>query len=95
VMVTLTARTPCAFCGYLFRVFRFSSVRVNRRSLRETGTSLVAIGPGGARGFPPRHECPECGEPVITSGSVPVSEYRLDPEDLAAVGAYRAKRWGP
>lgn len=32
---------------------------------------------------------------TVSSGLIPVSPYRLDPGDLAAVGAYRAKRWGP
>ncbi len=82
-MVTLEARTPCQFCGYLFRVLRFSQVRVNKASLKEQGVSLVAAG---------ERFCPECGEPNA-SQMIPVSRYRLHPEDAVKVGEYRARRW--
>lgn len=93
-MVTLTATSPCWLCNYQFKVFRFSSVRVNKNSLREQGVSIVAVGPRGAKGFPqpPHGRCPECLEPDV-AGLIPVSAYRLDPEDAVAVEAYRAKRW--
>lgn len=93
MMVTLTARSPCWLCGYQFKVIRISSVRINKRSLREHGTSIVAVGPVAAKGFPlPHGKCPECGE-RDTAGSIPVSAYRLSPEDGRAVAEYRARRW--
>ena len=39
-----------------------------------------------------RHFCPECGE--RNAGElVPVSAYRLTPEDAAKVAVYRARKW--
>src|SRR5215469_15052082 len=83
VMVALEASTPCLLCGYRHRVIRFSDVRVNKYSLRERGVSLVSAG---------AHFCPECGE--RNAGElVPVSAYRLAPEDAVKVAEYRARRW--
>lgn len=83
VMVMLEARSPCWLCGHFYRVLRFSEVRVNKASLRERGASLVAAG---------EHFCPECGE--RNAGElIPVSRYRLRPEDAAKVEAYRLRRW--
>jgi hypothetical protein len=93
-MVSLIARSSCYLCGYQVKVVRISEVRVNKRSLKERGVSLVAVGARGAIGFPPlpHGRCPECLQPDDAE-LIPVSRYRLDPEDLEAVGAYRAKRW--
>jgi hypothetical protein len=80
--VTLEARTPCLLCGYQQKVLRFSDVRVNKRSLRERGVSLIAV----------ERFCPECRE-YISDGLMPVSAYRLHPDDAAKVAAYQGKRW--
>ena len=81
--VTLEARTPCLLCNYQHLVIRFSDVRVNKNSLRETGTPLTSVG---------YRACPECGTP--NGGDlVPVSPYRLGAEDSAKVRAARERRW--
>lgn len=82
-MVTLEARSPCWLCGHFCRVLRFSDVRVNKGSLRERGVSLVAAG---------ERFCPECGE-RNAGQMIPVSRYRLWPEDAVKVAGYRARRW--
>jgi hypothetical protein len=94
MMVSLIATTPCYLCGYKFKVVRVSEVRVNKRSLRETGVSLVMTGPRGpGRGFPPLPSgCPECGE-HDSAGLMPVSRYRLHPEDERKVAEYRGRKW--
>ena len=83
MFVALLASTPCLLCNYRHRVIRFSDVRVNKASLREKSVSLVSLG---------AHFCPECGE-QNAGELVPVSAYRLAPEDAAKVAAYRARRW--
>ena len=83
MFVMLEARTSCHLCGYNHRVLRFSTVRVNKHSLREQGTSLVSAG---------AHFCPECGE--RNAGELmPVSAYQLAPDDAAKVAAYRLRKW--
>jgi hypothetical protein len=84
MFVTLQARTPCWSCGYLHKVFRFSQIRVNKLSLKEQGVSLICAG---------EVCCPECGE-LSTSSSIPVSAWRLLPQDEAKVAAYRERKWG-
>jgi len=79
----LTATTPCLLCGFRHRVHRFSDIRVNKRSLRETGVSLISLG---------AVFCPECGTRNEGS-SVPVSRYRLHPDDAAKVDACRERKW--
>jgi hypothetical protein len=83
VFVALLASTPCHLCGFRHQVIRFSDVRVNKYSLRERGVSLVSV---GAR------FCPECGE-RNTGELVPVSAYRLAPEDAVKVAEYRLRKW--
>jgi hypothetical protein len=83
MFVAFEARTSCYLCGYRHRVIRFSDVRVNKSSLREQGVSLISVG---------AHFCPECGE-QNAGELVPVSAYRLAPEDAAKVADYRAHRW--
>lgn len=84
MFVTMEGRTSCLFCGCRLRVLRFASVRVNRRSLRETGVSLTA-----AVDLP----CPECGARE-TGSVIPADTWRLEPGDAAKVAAYRERRWG-
>jgi hypothetical protein len=84
MFVTLAAQTPCWSCGYLYRLFRFAHVRVNKFSLREQGVSLICAG---------QRSCPECEEHNWHS-SIPVSAYRLLPDDEAKVIAHRERKWG-
>jgi hypothetical protein len=81
MMVTLEARVPCELCGYLLSRWSFPSAKVNKRSLRLTGPSIIC---GSLR------ECPECGTP--TSETVQV-RYRLVAESQAEVETYRLRRW--
>jgi hypothetical protein len=84
VFVALEARSPCFLCGYQYRVIRFSQVRVNKNSLRETGAPLISAG---------QRRCPECGERNV-GDLIPVSAYRLVPKDAAKVAACRERKWG-
>lgn len=78
--VTLLTRDPCGICGYLRRGFMFSSVRVNKRSMRTVGTNLV-VAPG---------RCEECGR---ISGLPSILHWQVDPADAAKIQAYRLRRW--
>lgn len=81
--ITMEARTPCLLCGYRHRVIRTGPFRVNKRSLRSLG-GLVSVG---------THFCPECG--TRNAGQlIPVSPYRLLPDDASKVTAYRQRKWG-
>lgn len=84
VYVTFQARSRCFLCGYQHKVISMGDVRVNRRSLRQTGTWLTSAG---------QRTCPECGEPNLGE-LIPVSVFRLCEEDAAKVAALRARRWG-
>ena len=76
--VTFTGRVPCLLCGYLFTCYRFSTVRVNMRSLKETAPPIVW---GGGM-------CPECGTGNYRSHPV---RWRADPADAAAIEAARTR----
>jgi len=82
MFITLEGRTPCELCGYRIRHLLCATVRVSKRSMRTTGTSL------GAYEF---YYCPECGTEV--SGGETGRRFRLLPDDAAAVAAYRQQRW--
>jgi hypothetical protein len=81
VNVTLEARSPCLLCGYRLKSWSFPSARVNKHSIRITGPSIICG---------PLRECPECGTPA--AGELRM-RYRLVPESVADVAAYRARRW--
>lgn len=81
MMVTLEARFPCLLCGYLHHSWSFPSARVNKRSLRITGPSIICG---------PLRECPECGTTTVSELFV---RYQLTAESLAEVAAYRSRRW--
>lgn len=82
--ITLQARSPCALCGFRFRVLMMATVRINRRSMRTTGPMF---GTSGER------LCPECGWPN-RSDSSPRTVYVLDSRSAAAVGEYRKRKFG-
>jgi hypothetical protein len=81
--VTMTAPEVCVNCGYRARWIRVSTVRVNKTTLRKTGS-----GPDLIAG--PERRCRECRFPMW-SDTVPY-RWQLDPEDRVKVDAYRAKR---
>jgi hypothetical protein len=78
--VILTARVPCVICGHRRRAFSFVSARVNKRSMR--GTSHLTWRPG---------RCDECG--FDDKSPAPETGWRIVPDDLAKIRAYRLKRW--
>ncbi len=79
--ITLEGRFGCLLCGYQHKVWSFPSARVNKRSVRITGPSIIAG---------PFWQCPECGTPALEPLKV---KYRLLPASEAEVRAYREKRW--
>lgn len=80
-MVTLVSRSRCLLCGYLLESWAFPSAQVNKRSIRITGPSLSCG---------PLRDCPECETP---SAEEVRARYRLTPESVAEVEAYRVRRW--
>ena len=84
MFVTFRSSSPCALCGFRFRILMCVTVRVNKRTLRGTGTMIGALG---------EHRCPECGWPN-RGEMMPRSPYVLDPEDAVKVAEYRKRRFG-
>ncbi len=72
---------PCPTCGWRGKGMQSSSVRVNKLTLRTTGTSI---------GWSP-WRCVECCGPL---GSPRPARVRLAAEDAARVAAVRARRFG-
>ena len=78
--VVYALRAVCPIDGYGLRGGAHMSVAINKRSLRQTGPGLV---------WTDRH-CPECGH---TTTGQRFAVANLDPQDRAAVEAYRRDRW--
>ncbi len=80
--MTLTFLTsdPCGVCGYHRHGVMVVSMRVNKRSMRSTGTSLCFV----------LQRCRECNcvTPLLTE-----QRWRLDPDSAEMVQAYRLRRW--
>lgn len=81
MMLILEARFPCLLCGCQLKQWSFPTARVNKRSIRVTGPSIIAG---------PQRECPECGTPTSEPAAI---RYRLTADSQAEVEAYRARRW--
>ena len=91
MMLTLIARSRCALCGYWLSSYAFPSVRVNKRSLRQLPGGYLTCHSGA---------CPECGTGSHGSPPAPyaaesftAAPWRPDAKSLAAVEAYRARKW--
>lgn len=78
--ITFLTTDPCGVCGYHRHGVRVVSMRVNKRSMRSTGDSLVML----------PYRCRECGR--VTGIAVELA-WRLSPESAAKVRAYRLRRW--
>lgn len=78
--VTFITHDPCGVCGYHRHGVRVTPMRINKRSMRSTGQSLVML--------PAR--CQECGR--VTGIAVELT-WRLSPDSAAKVRACRARRW--
>jgi hypothetical protein len=88
VIVAMETRVSCPFCGHLIRYFTVATVRVNRRSLRTTGSGAMMI--GALEDW----KCPGCREPVPHDRPLDREPYRLSDEDAAKVAEYRKRKWG-
>jgi hypothetical protein len=87
VIVALWTNVLCPSCSAPIRYFTVATVRVNRRSLRETGS-------GGKIGAFEDWKCPKCREEIPRDRPLDREPYRLSAEDAAKVAAYRKAKWG-
>lgn len=87
MIVALHTNVSCPFCGHKIRYFTVATVRVNRRSLRETGN-------GWKIGALEDWRCPSCREEIPRDRPLDREPYRLSAEDAAKVAAYRKAKWG-
>jgi hypothetical protein len=81
VNVILEGREPCPVCGWQATWILSTGVRVNKTSIRSTGTSI------GAR---LDHFCPECG--MSLGSDMGPRVWRFDGRSREAVDEYRANR---
>lgn len=83
MLVAMQGRAPCLICGYRLRfVYTAATERIGKRSLR------VRAGLGAGEFW----RCPECGSHTGLS-PLRFDQLRLDPPSVAAVNAYRLRRW--
>jgi len=87
VIVALEARVSCPACGHKIRYVAVATVRVNRRSLRVTGS-------GGMIGAFEDWRCPGCREEIPRDRPLDREPYVVVPEDAVKVAAYRKAKWG-
>ena len=87
MIVALWTHVTCPSCGHKIRYFTVATVRINRRSLRETGE-------GGKIGAFEDWKCPGCREEIPHDRPLDSEPYRLDEKDTAKVAEYRKRRWG-
>lgn len=81
MFVEMEGRGTCQLCRGPIRWIRWSTVRVNRNSLRDIGTPILVSLDSG--------RCVECGRPDFFGPERMV----LAPDDADKVRAYRAKKW--
>ncbi len=87
VIVTLETKVKCPACQHPIRFIAIATVRINRRSMRTTGT-------GPMLGAFEDWKCPGCREVIPRDGALDREPYRLVPEDEMRVAEYRRKKWG-
>ena len=87
MIVAFETRVFCPSCEHKIRYITVTTVRVNKRSIRETGNG-VKIGAFEARC------CPGCGEEIPGDGPLKREPYRLVPDDEVKVAEYRKRKWG-
>lgn len=81
MFVEFHARTRCIVCGGPIEYRRFSTVRVNKHTMRETSMAMCFADV----------RCCECGFPNDQFYTVP-PRLRLAPADAEKVAAYRTKK---
>lgn len=87
MIVTLETRVSCPFCGHPIRYIAVATVRINRRSLRTTGSGVMI---GALEDW----RCPACRQELPRDGPLDREPYRLGEEDAAKVAEYRRRKWG-
>lgn len=80
--IHLDYRVPCALCGTRLRGIAHYPARVNKQSIRTTGTGLIFTD----------HRCYECGHPH-DSGLTSPDLWAMTAETVAEVAAYRERRF--
>lgn len=85
--VTLETRVTCPGCGHKIRFIAVTTVRVNKRSLRTTGSGVLL---GAFEDW----RCPGCRVEIPRDGALDREPYRLVPEDAVRVAEYRKAKWG-
>lgn len=85
--VTLETNVTCPLCGHPVRFFAVATVRVNKRSLRVTGSGTLL---GAFEDW----RCPGCREEIPRDRPLDREPYRLSGEDAARVAEYRRRKWG-
>lgn len=87
MIVTLETRVSCPSCRHPIRFLAVVTVRVNKRSLRTTGSGPVL---GAFEDW----RCPACRKEIPRDGALDREPYRLSAEDEVRVAEYRRRKWG-
>ena len=85
--VTLETFVSCPSCAHKIRFFAVTTVRVNKRSLRATGSGVML---GAFEDW----RCPGCRAEIPRDGALEREPYRLAAEDAVRVAEYRKAKWG-
>jgi rubredoxin len=86
--VTLETRVTCPECGHKIRFIAVTTVRVNKRSIRDIGTGPVML--GALEDW----RCPGCRTEIPRDRPLDREPYRLVAEDAVRVAEYRKAKWG-
>ena len=87
MFVALETRVTCPSCSYKIRFTAFATVRVNKRTLRTTGSGVML-------GAYEDWKCPGCREVIPRDKPLDREPYRLSDEDAVKVAEYRRRKWG-
>ena len=87
MIVALQSNVSCPNCSHKIRYVAVTTIRVNRRSIRATGTGMMI---GAFEDW----KCPGCREEIPRDRPLDREPYTLVPEDAAKVAAYRLAKWG-
>lgn len=85
--VTLETHVTCPSCSHPVRFIAIAAVRVNKRSLRVTGSGVLL-------GAFEDQRCPGCREEIPRDRPLNREPYRLSAEDAEKVAEYRRRKWG-
>ena len=87
MIVALQTKVSCPSCGHKIRYVAVATVRVNRRSVRATGS-------GDMIGALEDWRCPGCREEVPRDKPLDREPYVVVPDDAVKIAAYRKAKWG-